>query len=296
MIARARGARPVIRPRWTVVLLLLLLYVEATFTWSADKVIGTLLVKDALTGLNQAVAIEAKLVRKGLLSDIGLGGEPLQLMQDGANVAKAMTGGDGRAVFRFTPKTRGMATLTVRVGESPRVGAAEATANVAVWEHRKPILAVEVAALMEEATVSSPVPGLPLGKKSERNPMPDAADELKKLAQFYYNVIYVATAEDDRSGGFLMNEQIRAWLKAHRFPPGHILVLSGGVDALGIQLDELHTAGWKTLKIGIGRSNAFAEAFLQRRLEVVIVPEPTKGEPPRKSRVAKDWREVRKKL
>jgi hypothetical protein len=65
---------------------------------------------------------------------------------------------------------------------------------------------------------------------------------------------------------------------------------------MGDKLDELHAAGWKTLKTGIGRSKAFAEAFLQRRLEAVIVPEPAKGEVPRKAKVAKEWKEVRKKL
>jgi len=295
MIASVRGARPAVRTRWAVVLLLLLHVLERS-VWCADKVTGTLLVKDALTGLNQSVAVEAKLIRKGILGDVGLGGEPLELLQKGEIVARAMTGGDGRAVFQFTPNMRGMATLTVRVGESPRVDHAEAMANLAVWERRTPILAVEVAALMEEATVSSPLPLLPLGEKTERTPMPAAADELSKLTQFYYNVIYITIAESDRSDGFMTNEQIRAWLKTHKFPPGHILVLSGGPDALGTQLDEFHTGGWKTLKIGIGRSKAFAEAFLQRRLEVVIVPEPTKGELPRKAKVAKDWKEVRRKL
>jgi hypothetical protein len=293
MIAWVQGARPAIQTWWAVVLLL---HVWGTSAWSADKVTGTLLVKDALTGLNQSVAIQAKLIQKGLLGDVGLGGEPLELAQNREIVAKAMTGGDGRAVLQFTPKTRGMATLTVRVGESPRVDRAEATSNVAVWERRTPILAVEVAALMEAATASSPVPALPLGEKTERNPMSDAADELSKLTKFYYNVIYIATAEGDHSGGFATNERIRGWLKTHKFPPGHILVLSGGTDALGTQLDELHVAGWKTLKVGIGRSNAFAEAFLQRRLEAVVVPEPAKGDAPRKAKVAKDWKEVRKKL
>jgi len=295
MIAWAREARPASRTWWAVVLLLILL-VRGTSAWSVEKVTGTLLVKDALTGPNQSVAIEAKLIHKGLLGDAELGGEPLELVRNGEVVAKAMTGGDGRAVFQFTPKTRGMATLSVRVGESPRVSPAEATANVAVWERRTPILAVEVAALTEEAAASTPVPALSLDRKPERHPIPDAAGELNKLTQFYYNVIYVAAPEEDRSGGFSTNEQIRAWLKAHKFPPGYILVLSGGSDALGVQLDELHTAGWKTLKVGIGRSSAFAEAFLQRRLEAVIVPEPTKGEVPRKAKVAKEWKEVRKKL
>ena len=294
MSAWVRGARPTIRAWWVVVLLLLA--PEGVVVWSADKVAGTLLVKDALTGLNQPVAIEAKLARKGLLGDAGLGGEPLELLQNGEIVARAMTGGDGRAVFQFTPKTRGMATITVRVADSPRIGPAEATANVSVWERRRPILAVELAALMEEEPASSPVPTLPFGKRAERDPIPDAADELRKLTQFYYNVIYMVTTEGDHSGGFSTNELVRAWLKTHKFPPGHILALPGDSDAVGTRLDELHTAGWKTLKVGIGRSKTFAEAFLQRRLEAVIVPEPSKGEVPRKAKVAKDWKEVRKKL
>lgn len=293
MIASVQGAQPAIRIWWVVVLLLDVWGVSA---WSADKVTGALLVKDALTGPNQSVPIEAKLIRKGLLGDAGLGGEPLELVRNGQVVAKAMTGGDGRAVFQFTPSTRGMMTLTVRVGDSPRVGLAETTSNVAVWERRTPILAVEIAALMEEAPPSSQMPSIPLSDRATREPMPDAAGELSKLTQFYYNLIYMAASENDRAGGFATNEQIRAWLKAHKFPPGHILILPAGTDALGMKLDELHAAGWKTLKVGVGRSKAFAEAFLQRRLEAVIVPEPVKGEAPRKARVAKEWKEVRKKL
>ncbi|MCA1958112.1 MAG: hypothetical protein LDL14_06250, partial [Nitrospira sp.] len=63
----------------------------------------------------------------------------------------------------------------------------------------------------------------------------------------------------------------------------------------GEKLDELRAEGWKTLKIGIGRSTAFVEAFLNRRLQAVMVPEPS-GEAPPKARVAKDWQEMRKKL
>ena len=293
MIVSVRGTQPAVRIWWAVVLNL---FLSGTEVSSAEKVTGILLVKDVLTGTNQSVAIEAKLIRKGLLGDAGLGGEPLELVRNGQVVGKAMTGGDGRAVFQFTPNMRGLATLTVRVGDSPRVGTAESTTNVAAWERRKPILAVEVAALMEEPVPSSPVPSLVLGEKGNRAPMPDAAGELNKLTQFYYNLIYVATAENDRSDGFATNELIRAWLKAHKFPPGHILVLPAGTDAVGTKLDELHAAGWKTLKVGVGRSKTFAEAFLQRRLEAVVVPEPAKGEVPRKAKVAKDWRDVRKKL
>ena len=75
-----------------------------------------------------------------------------------------------------------------------------------------------------------------------------------------------------------------------------MLRLPPDTDAIGTKIDELHAAGWKTVKTGIGRSKTFAEAFLQRRLQAVIVPEPMKGDVPRKAKVAKDWKEVRKKL
>ena len=39
----------------------------------------------------------------------GLGGEQLELIIEGKSVAKAMTGGDGRAFLGYTPKVRGRA-------------------------------------------------------------------------------------------------------------------------------------------------------------------------------------------
>src|SRR5262249_23380178 len=90
--------------------------------------------------------------------------------------------------------------------------------------------------------------------------------------------------------------QARQWLKDQKFPVGHIIVVPSTSEAFGTKLDELHAAGWKALKIGVGRTKAFAEAFLERRLDAVMVPEPTKGEAPRKAKVAKEWKEVRKKM
>ncbi len=125
--------------------------------------------------------------------------------------------------------------------------------------------------------------------------MPDAANELGKLTQFYYRVIYVVTlpAGADR---FHASTQAREWLKTHKFPTGYVLVLPPGENTLGTMIDELHAAGWGMIKTGIGRTKAFAEAFLQRRFKAVIVPEPAKGEAPRNAKVAKGWKEVRKRL
>jgi hypothetical protein len=207
-----------------------------------------------------------------------------------------MTGGDGRAFLSYTPKAKGVVPFTVRVGTTPRVAVAEAGANLAVWERRSPIMAVEMVALIEDVAGQGPTIAWP-GKEVEgRGPMPDAAEELGKLTQFYYNVLYVVSLDKEGSDRDQANVQAKQWLKDHKFPVGHILVLPSGPEALGAKLDELHAAGWKTLKIGIGRTKAFAEVFVQRRLEAVMVPEPAKGGAPRKAKVAKGWKDVRKKM
>ena len=276
--------------------LLILLLTAPSILFAADKPAGTLTVHDSLTAPNQPTSIEATLIQKGLLMETGLGGEPIELLIAGKVVATAMTGGDGRASLSYTSKAKGIVPFTVRVGATSKADVAEAGANLAVWERRTPILAVEMAALVEGTVAPGPAVTA-LGKDEEaRRPMPDAAEEIGKLTQFYYNVIYMVT--EDRALG--VNDQVsaqaRQWLKDHKFPVGHIIVLSSGPEVWGTKLDELHAAGWKTLKIGVGRTKAFAEAFLQRRLDAVMVPEPAKGEAPRRAKVAKEWKEVRKKM
>ena len=275
---------------------ILCFWTATTILFAAEKISGTLTVHDSLTAPNQPATIEATLTWKGLLTETGLGGEPIELLIAGNVVATAMTGGEGRAFLSYTPKAKGAVPFTVRVGATPRVAVAEAGANLAVWEHRSPIMAVEMASLMEDPAGQGPTVTWP-GKEAEgRHPMPDAANELGKLTQFYYNVLYVVTVDKAGGSNDQVNAQARQWLKDQKFPDGHILVLPSDPEAFSAKLDEMHAAGWKALKIGVGRTKAFAEAFLQRRLDAVMVPEPAKGEAPRKAKVAKEWKDVRKKL
>jgi hypothetical protein len=275
---------------------ILLFSTVTTILSAADKISGTLTVHDSLTAPNQPATIEATLTGKSLRTEIPLGGEPIELLIAGKVVATAMTGGDGRAILSYIMKAKGSVPFTVRVGATSKAAVVEAGANLAVWERRTPIIAVEMASLMEAPTVQGPTVTLP-GKDAEgRQPMPDAANELGKLTQFYYNVLYVVTEDQAIGTNDLVNAQARQWLSDHKFPVGHILVLSPDPSAFGTKLDELHDAGWKTLKIGVGRTKAFAEVFLQRRLDAVMVPEPANGEAPRKAKVAKDWKDVRKKM
>ena len=274
----------------------ILLFLTATTVLSAaEKISWTLSVHDCLTFPNQPATIEATLTRKGLLAEASPGGEPIELLIAGKVVTISKTDGNGRAFLSYTPKAKGVIPFTVRVGTTSSVTVTEAGANLAVWERRSPMMAVEMASLMEDAA-QGPAVILP-GKEAEgRRPMPDAAVELGRLTQFYYNVVYVMTENKAVGTDDQVNAQARQWLKEQNFPVGHIVVLPSSPEAFGAKLDELHAAGWTTLKIGVGRTKAFAEAFLQRRLDAVMVPEPAKSEAPRKAKVAREWKDVRKKM
>ena len=280
--------------RRACVLLFLLIVASPSVLFAAEKSSASILVRDALTAPGHQATVEAKLVSKRLMLIAALGGEPLELLVDGKVVATALTGGDGRAFFTYTPKAQGLVPVQVRVGNSPRVDQAEGQANLAVWEKRQPILVIELPSLFEEP-LPSRVPSIGIALESERKPVAEAVDELGKLTQFYYRVIYVVSSPAGVEG-FQSSAEARGWLKRHKFPAGYVMTLSSDSQALGTKIDEFHAAGWKTIKTGVGRSKAFIEAFLQRRLEAIIVPEPTKGEVPRKAKVAKDWKDVRKKL
>ena len=274
--------------------LFLLIVASPSLLFAAEKSSATILVKDALTAPGQPATVEAKLFSRRLMLIAALGGELLELVVDGNVAARSLTGGDGRAFLPYTTKAQGLTPVQVRIGNSPRVEHAEGQANLAVWEKRQPILVIELSSLFDEPA-SSRVPSIGIGMEPERKPMPEAADELAKLTQFYYKVIYVVPSSMGIDG-FQRSVEARDWLKRHKFPAGYVLALPADPNALGEKIDELHAVGWKTVKVGIGRSKAFAEAFLQRRLEAIMVPEPSKGEIPRKAKVAKDWKEVRKKL
>ncbi|MGH7167307.1 MAG: hypothetical protein ACREII_02125 [Nitrospiraceae bacterium] len=263
---------------------------------AAGKVAGTLSLRDALTAPGRPVMIEARLVRAGFLGQTGLGGEQLEFIVEGKKAGTAMTGGDGRALFEYTPRRRGFYAVKVRLPQSQRVESSEASATVACWERRRPILLVEFAALTEDTKAPpGPLPSLPLelGRRDRPTPAPDAADELNRLTRFYYNVIYLVGGGDGDMGEL---GDVRAWLQDHKFPVGFSLTLQPGRTKLGPTIEDLRADGWDNLKAGVGRTLEFAEALAAQRMEVVIVPEPDRGELPNKAQVAKNWKDVRTKL
>ena len=268
-------------------------------TYAAEKIDGQLSVRDVLALPGQPARIEAALTRSSLAGKQGLGGEQIEVVVEGKPVGKAMTGGDGRAFLDYVPKVRGNHAIVVKLAPNPRVVSPDARALLGAWERRRPILLVEVTALMQPQKMSPlPVPSMPipLGQREDSAPAPDAADELKRLAQFFYNVIYVSWSPKEATGPFSDKTDVREWLAQHKFPTGLSMTVRPGEQALAAKIDQLRADGWTNVKAGIGKSRAFAEVLVTHRMEVVLVPEPDKGEVPKKAKAVKEWKEVRKKL
>lgn len=275
---------------------------------AAEKHAATLVVQDVLAAPLKEITIEARLFEPGILRDQPLGGEVIEFFlgkhelprrlgdseRDERRLGQALTGGDGKAYLQYTPRHDGHFRVRAEFPGSPRAAKAQASAVLASWERRRPILFVEADALMEPRAGSVQVfPGLklPAGGGTLTEPADEAAAQLERLTRFYFYAVYVVRAPGIELDGF------RAWLAEHRFPPGLIRIIGPGEEALEALLERFAQQGFDNIKGGVGRSRDFAEFFASRRRAVVVLSEAGEGgEFPRKTKWAKDWLEVRKLL
>ena len=289
-----RDVKRVIARQAALVWLMVSLMVGSAF--AGEKIAGTLSVRDALTMPGRAVMIDAVLLQDSLLQPHGIGGEVVEFLVGGKKVGTAMTGGDGRARLEYVPHMRGNQKVTVRLADSKRVQSSDGTGTLFAWERRRPILLVEVTALSEPVT--APVISIPslTGKGLSPDlpaPLPDAAEELKRLTDFFFNVTYIARTGSQSAAQV---DELRTWLGQGHFPSGVVLAIRSDKAALVATIDDLRAQGWDNVKSGVGRTKEFAEVLVEHRIGVVIVPEPERGELPKKAQVAKTWKDVRKKL
>lgn len=265
-------------------------------SWGAGRAAVLLVVPDVLTTPGKSVQLEARLIQEGLLGGMGLGGERVEFFVRGQSVGTAMSGGDGRAFLEYTTRMRGVHPVKVKTISHERIEPAEATAVLAAWEYRKPILIVDMKALLTKQSIRPlpfPLPPLALSQALEAGAEaePDAAGELEKLTKFYFNVIYLAQSRIEDPG------RLRSWLTTHGFPTGLTRVIAPGKDAFEALLEDMQTKGWENIQGGIGRTREFAEVLAKRRLEAVILPLSEQDKSfPRRAEVVSSWKEVRKFL
>ena len=260
------------------------------------RIDATLLVYDELALPGERIKLKAFLFKEGLLGKrIGLGGENVEFFVQNRLIGKSMTGGDGKAFLEFVPRLRGNLAIKARVRESPRVVDQEATGLLAAWEKRRPILLIDLVALLSDQTKGSPLKSLiPLNLQEELFALPqaDAGPELEKLGKYYYNLIYLHRSNE------VAPEVVGAWVKKHGLPTGISRVVPTGTKALIAFLEKLKKDGWENVTAGIGKTPEFANVLLERRIQVVIIQdrETDNKKYPRRANIVSEWKKVRRHL
>lgn len=262
---------------------------------AGERVDANLLVYDELVLPGERMKLKAFLYKEGLLGKpIGLGGENVEFFVQNRLIGKSMTGGDGKAYLEFVPRLRGNLTIKARVRESPRVVDQEATGLLAAWEKRRPILLIDLVALLSDQAKSGPLQSLvPLNLQEESfaPPHADAGPELEKLGKFYYNLIYLHRSNK------MAAEEVGAWVKKHELPTGISVVVPTGSKALIAFLEKLKKDGWENVTAGIGKTPEFANILVERRIQTVIIQDgETKENFPRRANIVNDWKKVRRHL
>ena len=187
----------------------------ATTGEAAGKVPGTLILRDALTLPNHSVRIEAQVAVKA--AGPPLSGLMLHLQIDGKDVATAKTNEGGQAAFDYLAKMRGTNVISVSIDPDAPIAAEKVDATLCVWERRRPIVVVELDALIQQSPASAtPAASSGIGSTDDTvpTPVPEAAEELSRLTQYYYNVVYVSNNEQGPMGN-VSSGQVRRWLEAH---------------------------------------------------------------------------------
>lgn len=249
--------------------------------------LGVLIVYDAMAAPGQTLTLTADLVEEGFITHPPLGGEILLFQHKGGTLGRTMTGGDGRAVLSFVPRALGVERVTVRVVDSRRVAAPEATARLFVWDRRRPIVIVSLPALAPSSRRDFQLPG-----SSDQLPGPEggAVPALLSLARRAH-LIYVTPR--DR----LELPEVRRWMDQHRLPSGPIFALKPSPRRLASELETWRREGWTNIKGGIVGTAEEAKALVEKGLKAVASPTASSKEKwPEKTVTITDWKEVVRQL
>ena len=287
MKRRGGWVSSVVRWTGTVGILAGLTVLCVTLAYAAE-----LSVTDGLTSPGKPIQLHARLTNPEAEGEIGIPDQALEFFVQGRTVGQANTDAQGWARLDFVPRMRGNLSIVVKVVTQSKAETIEGKGVLLSWERRRPILLIDLAVVAEEFATEPPPPelyqdpGLILGEAH-----PAAARELGKLAEFYYNLVYLDLTGRGRLEG------IQVWLREHEFPPGMIRILPQTSTALTDLLHDLKAEGWEKVSGGIGRTAGFAEVLVKNRLQTIILPPSDIQERfPRRAIVLNDWSRVRRHL
>ena len=274
--------------------MLLLGLPECTGYAAEDNRSTRLIVEDVMIHPGKPALLQARLVKDGPSGEEGLAGEIVRFEVNGQKAGTAVTGAEGRADLEFITHMRGNQVIKGLVETSVNVQKVEGIGNFASWERRRPLLLVEIETVLKPHDAIQHLPSSAtfvqtmdaLGTAEEHAP-----SELRKLAQYYYNIIYLYRGDAGH------HDAIRVWLQEHQFPPGVTRVVKPGAAELLEFITSIKAQGWDTIEAGVGLSREFAEVLVKNRIATVILrPAPSDEKFPRRTKFVTAWERIRRYL
>lgn len=253
---------------------------------SDEKKSGLLVAYDVMAAPGRSINLVADLLEEGFFAYAPLGGEVLFFEQEGRMLGRTLTGGDGRAMVPFVPRAAGRMTVRVRLAESRRVTAQEATAGVFVWDRKRPIVIISMKALV--SAPRQPDLGVPLPRSGAKpqNPDSSAVRALTVLAKRAH-LIYVTA--NDRLGLL----EVRQWADRNRLPAGPVFPIKLGPMSLTQELERWRREGWTNIRGGLAGTADEAKALVERKLKAVVPPNASPQDKwPDQAVAVKGWEEV----
>jgi hypothetical protein len=234
--------------------------------------------------------LSARLERTGLWpGKRALAGERVEFLVEGTSLGIALTdeGGTATRAHPF-PATFGTHPFTVRL-LSREYQAVEATGLVAVWDRKRPILAV----ILEGAVIPLPPKRLLLWQEGPLPAVAGAAEAITSLAR-RAQIVYLTRRDESH------RHTLKKWLGEHRFPVAPLFSWPGSnplerrSEDLASLLEQWKTEGWD-LRIGVGSAPSDAKAFREAGVAALLLTKEEDEEPEGALR-APSWKEALPKI
>jgi phosphoglycolate phosphatase-like HAD superfamily hydrolase len=269
-------------------LLLIMLFVPfaaASCAWPSHK--ARLQAYDNATTAGKEVVLRAKLERAGwLLFRTDLHRQKVNFYVDGVLVDSAVTGHDGFAEIKFTPRDAGTIAIRAILDESSPFSAKPSEAMLLTAKPGEKFLVADIDNTLARTTI---ITSLFLPTR-DCPTLSQAAEVMNRLAQ-EYSIIYITSRDDS------VLSSTRAWLSEKGFPVGPIFMRDLGWSTLSSA--KYKTAEMRNLKerginivAAVGDEGGDARAAVANGIPVILIT--TDDEDVKGTLYARDWQEVEK--
>jgi hypothetical protein len=254
---------------------------------SADaKSEARLIPEDQFLAPGAKTYLSARLERTGLWpGKRALAGERVEFLVEGTSLGMALTDEGGTAARAHAlPSTPGAYSFTVRL-HSREYQAVEATGLVAVWDRKRPILAV----ILEGAAIQLPPKRLLLWQEGPLPAMAGSAEAITSLSR-RAQIVYLTRRDESH------RHTLKKWLGEHRFPAAPLFSWPGShplerrPEDLASLLEQWKAEGWD-LRLGVGSAPSDAKAYREAGMAALLLTKEEDEEPEGALR-APSWKEA----